>query len=36
MGVVSVLIFLAGWLLWASGHSLSDASFPRLTFLAAR
>ena len=33
MGVVSVLIFLAGWLLWSSGHSVSDTSFPRLTFL---
>lgn len=33
MGIVSVLIFLAGWLLWASGHSLGDATFPRLTFL---
>jgi len=33
MGVVSVLIFLAGWLLWASGQTISDASFPRLTFL---
>jgi len=33
MGVVSVLIFLAGWLLWSSGQTISDASFPRLTFL---
>ena len=33
MGVVSVLIFLLGWLAWASGQSLSDAEFPRLTFL---
>lgn len=33
LGIVSVLVFLAGWLLWASGSSISDAEFPRLTFL---
>jgi len=33
MGVVSVLIFLAGWLVLATGQSISDASFPSLTFL---
>lgn len=33
MGVVAVLVFLAGWLLWASGQSIGDAVFPRLTFL---
>lgn len=33
MGITSVLVFLAGWLLWSTGHTLSDASFPRLTFL---
>ncbi len=33
MGVVSVLIFLAGWLTWAAELSLSYALFPRLTFL---
>ena len=33
MGVVSVLIFLFGWLAWASAQSLSYAEFPRLTFL---
>ncbi|MDR3392776.1 MAG: PelD GGDEF domain-containing protein [Sulfuriferula sp.] len=33
MGVVSVLIFLGGWILWAADQSLSHAVFPRLTFL---
>lgn len=33
MGVVSVLIFLFGWLLWSSGNTINDAEFPRLTFL---
>lgn len=33
MGIVSVLTFLAGWLLWISGHTLSEAPFPRITFL---
>jgi len=33
MGIVSVLIFLVGWLVWSSGQNISDASFPRLTFL---
>ena len=33
MGVVSVLIFLGGWLLWAADQNLSYAVFPRLTFL---
>jgi len=33
LGIASVLIFLAGWLIWASGFSPNDISFPRLTFL---
>jgi hypothetical protein len=32
MGLASVLIFLASWLIWSSGQ-ISDASFPQLTFL---
>lgn len=33
MGVVSVLIFLGGWLVWATHLNISYANFPRLTFL---
>ena len=33
MGIVSVLVFLCGWLIWATGHSLPYTLFPRLTFL---
>lgn len=33
MGVVSVLIFLGGWLLWAADQTLGYTLFPRSTFL---
>ncbi|MHB8848901.1 MAG: PelD GGDEF domain-containing protein [Burkholderiales bacterium] len=33
MGIVSVLIFLGGWLFWAHQHTLPYLLFPRLTFL---
>lgn len=33
MGVVSVLIFLAGWLAWAAERGLGYDMFPRLTFI---
>lgn len=33
MGIISVLSFLAGWLLWANEHALPYELFPRLTFL---
>lgn len=33
MGVVSVLIFLGGWLVWATDQAVSYAAFPRITFL---
>lgn len=33
MGVVSVLIYLCGWLAWANIQAISYAEFPRLTFL---
>lgn len=33
MGIVSVLIFLAGWLVWAAEQRLDYAMFPRLTFI---
>lgn len=33
MGLVSVLIFLFGWMLWSSGSEVNDVVFPRLTFL---
>jgi hypothetical protein len=33
LGVSTVLVFLLGWLLWSNGANISDAEFPRLTFL---
>ena len=33
MGVVSVLTFLVGWLMWASHYQIDYTLFPRLTFL---
>ena len=33
MGIVSVLIFLAGWLAWAVGRGQGYDMFPRLTFI---
>jgi hypothetical protein len=33
LGVSTVLVFLLGWLLWSNGATISDAEFPRLTFL---
>lgn len=33
MGVVSVLTFLMGWLMWASHYQIDYTLFPKLTFL---
>ena len=33
MGIVSILIFLAGWLAWAAERGLGYDMFPRLTFI---